>query len=60
MRIERSPKTEKRRRDWEKRYDKRAARLSGPVTTRYVCPICGGPHAKKDHNDEEPATPGRG
>jgi hypothetical protein len=54
MRIERSPKTEKRRRDWEKRYDKRAKRMSGPVVVRYVCPICGGAHAKSDHNDEAP------
>lgn len=53
MRIERSPKSDKRRRDWEKRYDKRAKRLSGPVVTRYVCPLCGGPHAKSACGDEK-------
>jgi hypothetical protein len=48
MGIERSPKSQKRQREWEKRFDKRAKRKSGPVVVRYVCPVCGGAHAKKD------------
>jgi hypothetical protein len=32
-----------------KRQEKRWAKKSGPVTTRFVCPECGGPHSRADH-----------
>ena len=44
-----SKSRQKRERDKRKREEKRWARKSGPVTTRYVCPVCGGPHPRAEH-----------
>lgn len=52
MGLEKTPGRKVRDRLARERYDRRAKRKSGPVVTRFVCPVCGGPHAKKDHNDE--------
>jgi hypothetical protein len=42
----------------KEREEKRWARRSGPVQTRFVCPECGGPHSRADHGvrDETPAA----
>lgn len=45
--LERRAREAKRR----KRQEERWAGKSGPVTVRYVCPLCGGPHSKADHPD---------
>ena len=39
----------KQRAKSRRRQEERWARKSGDVTTRFVCPICGGPHARDDH-----------
>lgn len=44
-----SPERRARRAAAKRREEKRWARKSGPVTVRFVCPICGGAHAKSDH-----------
>jgi hypothetical protein len=35
-----------------KRHGERWARKSGPVTTRFICPVCGEPHSRADHPAE--------
>lgn len=32
-----------------RRQERRWARKSGPVQIRFMCPLCGGEHAKADH-----------
>jgi hypothetical protein len=32
------------------------ARQAAPVTIRYVCPLCGGPHPRKDCSRDRRAT----
>jgi hypothetical protein len=34
------------------REETRWRRQSGPVSVRFECPLCGGPHAKADHPSE--------
>lgn len=47
--VEMSPARARRRAAARRREEKRWAKKSGPVTVRFVCPICAGPHAKSDH-----------
>ena len=49
--IEKTPGRKKQDRRARKKYAARAKRKSGPVTVRYVCPICGDNHSKADHRD---------
>jgi hypothetical protein len=52
--VETSPARD-RRAAARRRQEKRWAKKSGPITVRFVCPICGGPHAKSDHPELETA-----
>ena len=54
--VETTPGRAKRKRAAMKREEKRWARKSGEVVTRFECPVCGGPHAKADHETQKPAT----
>jgi hypothetical protein len=47
--VETSPARTKARAQARARQEKRWAKKAGPVTTRYICPICGGPHPKGEH-----------
>ena len=49
--LSKSPERQARDRARRKRQDERWARKSGPVTSRFVCPICGGPHSRAEHPD---------
>ena len=48
MGMEKSPERRKREAARRKRQEKRWARKSGPVATRFECPVCGGAHARAD------------
>lgn len=37
----------------QRRQEARWARKSGPVQTRFVCPVCGGAHSRAEHSDRE-------
>src|SRR5438105_2278182 len=43
--LSKSPNRQARDRARRKREEKRWERKSGPVTTRFICPICGGTHS---------------
>jgi hypothetical protein len=45
------PARQARDRARRKREEKRWARKSGSVTSRFVCPICGAPHLRADHTE---------
>jgi hypothetical protein len=49
--IETSPARAKARAKARARQEKRWAAKAGPVNVRYVCPLCGGQHAKDAHPD---------
>jgi hypothetical protein len=49
--LSKSPERHARDRARRKRQEKRWARKSGPVTSWFVCPICGGPHSRTEHPD---------
>jgi DNA-directed RNA polymerase subunit RPC12/RpoP len=38
-----------RHNDFERKRGRRGRRGARGMTVRYVCPICGGPHARADH-----------
>jgi rubrerythrin len=48
MGLEKSPERRKREAARRKRQEKRWARKSGQVETRFECPVCGGPHPRSD------------
>ena len=47
--ISKSPERQAKDRARRKRQEQRWARKSGPVTTSFICPVCGGPHSRADH-----------
>lgn len=47
-----SPQRAKREAAKRRRQEKRWAKKSGPVTVRFVCPICGGPHSRAEHDGQ--------
>lgn len=49
MGVEYSKETIKRMNKAKQRQTARWRRKNGPVTTRFVCPICGAGHSRADH-----------
>ena len=47
--LSKSPKRQARDRKRRKREELRWAEKSGPMTDRFVCPICGGEHSRAEH-----------
>ena len=52
--LEKSPERRRREAATRKRQEQRWARKSGPVSVRFMCPVCGGEHARSECPAESP------